>query len=44
MMEYEYETTESEAKQGFWRKIKGYFTKGGKYASDKILKEREEKD
>ena len=24
---YEYETTESEDKQGFWRKIKGYFTK-----------------
>ena len=41
---YEYETTKSEDKQGFWRKINGYFTKGGKYASDKILKEREEKD
>ena len=41
---YEYETTESEDQQGFWRKIKGYFTKGGNYASDKILKEREEKD
>ena len=40
---YEYET-ESEDKQGFWRKIKGYFTKGGNHASDKILKEREEKD
>ena len=25
--EYEYETTESEDKQGFWKKIKGYFTK-----------------
>ena len=24
---YEYETTESEDKQGFWTKIKGYFTK-----------------
>ena len=24
---YKYETTESEDKQGFWRKIKGYFTK-----------------
>ena len=24
---YEYETTESEDKQGFWSKIKGYFTK-----------------
>lgn len=24
---YEYETTESEDKQGFWRKIKEYFTK-----------------
>lgn len=24
---YEYETTESEDKQGFWKKIKGYFTK-----------------
>ena len=41
---YEYETTESEDKQDFWRKIKGYFTKGGNHASDKILKEREEKD
>ena len=41
---YEYETTESEDKQGFWRKIKGYFTKGGNHASDKILKKREEKD
>lgn len=41
---YEYETTKSEDKQGFWRKIKEYFTKGGDYASDKILKEREEKD
>lgn len=41
---YEYETTKSEDKQGFWRKIKGYFTKGGNHASDKILKEREEKD
>lgn len=41
---YEYETTKSEDKQGFWGKIKGYFTKGGNHASDKILKEREEKD
>ena len=41
---YEYEATKSEDKQGFWRKIKGYFTKGGNYASDQILKEREEKD
>ena len=41
---YEYETTESEDKQDLWRKIKGYFTKGGNHASDKILKEREEKD
>lgn len=41
---YEYETTKSEDKQDFWRKIKGYFTKGGNHASDKILKEREEKD
>ena len=24
---YEYETTESEDKPGFWRKIKGYFAK-----------------
>ena len=24
---YEYETTESEDKQGFWEKIKGYFAK-----------------
>ena len=24
---YEYETTESEDKQGFWKKIKGYFAK-----------------
>ena len=24
---YEYETTESEGKKGFWRKIKVYFTK-----------------
>ena len=41
---FEYETTEREDEQGFWRKIKGYFTKGGNHASDKILKEREEKD
>lgn len=42
--EYEDETTKSEDKQGFWRKIKEYFIKGGNHASDKILKEREEKD
>ena len=42
--QYEHKEIESEDKQDFWRKIKGYFTKGGNHASDKILKEREEKD